>query len=47
MPGKPVTAASVRKSVPGYGIDSFLGAFRLDPRGAALFRKGAKRIGMT
>jgi hypothetical protein len=31
----------------GYDIGDFLAAFRFDPNGAALFRKGAKRIGMA
>ena len=40
-------AAAIRRKLPRYGIADFLGAFRFDPDGAALFRKGAKRIGMT
>jgi DNA-binding SARP family transcriptional activator len=40
-------AATIRRKLPRYGIADFLGAFRFDPHGAALFRKGAKRIGMT
>ena len=40
-------AAAVRKAVPGYGIADFLAAFRFDAQGAALFRKGAKLVGMA
>lgn len=40
-------AATLRRMHPGYGIADFLAAFRFDPHGAALFRKGAKRIGMA
>ena len=40
-------AAALRRAHPGYGIADFLGAFRFDPHGAALFRKGAKRLGMA
>ena len=37
-------ATALRRAHPGYGIADFLGAFRFDPHGAALFRKGAKRL---
>jgi DNA-binding SARP family transcriptional activator/Tfp pilus assembly protein PilF len=37
-------AAALRKALPRYGIADFLRAFRFDAEGAALFRKGAKRI---
>lgn len=40
-------AAAVRKTLPHYKVDDFLGAFRFDPQGAALFRQGAERIGMA
>ena len=40
-------AAALRKALPRYGIADFLGAFRFDEEGAALFRKGAKRVGMA
>ena len=40
-------ATALRRAHPGYGIADFLGAFRFDPPGAALFRKGAKRLGMA
>lgn len=39
-------AAAIRAALPGYGIADFLAAFRFDPEGAALFREGARRIGM-
>ena len=40
-------AAAIRRVLPRYGVAEFLRAFRFDPQGAALFRKGAKSIGMT
>ena len=40
-------ARTLRRVHPGYGIGDFLGAFRFDPPGAALFRRGAKRLGMA
>lgn len=40
-------AAAIRKVAPHYNIADFLSAFRFDPQGAALFRQGAERIGMT
>jgi DNA-binding SARP family transcriptional activator len=40
-------AATLHRVHPGYGIADFLAAFRFDAPGAALFRKGAKRIGMS
>ena len=42
-----VHAAALRRKVPGYGVEDFLNAFRFDDHGAALFRKGAKRLGMA
>ena len=39
-------AAAIRRMLPQYGIDNYLAAFRFDPPGAALFRKGAALIGM-
>lgn len=33
--------ASIRKTLPHYGIGDFLAAMRFEPEGAALFRKGA------
>jgi DNA-binding SARP family transcriptional activator len=40
-------AAGIHRTLPRYGVADFLGAFRFDPHGAALFRKGAQRIGMA
>jgi len=40
-------AAAIHRTLPRYSLADFLGAFRFDPDGAALFRKGAKRIGMA
>jgi hypothetical protein len=37
--------ALIHKALPRYGIDDFLAAFHFDPDDAALFEKGAKRIG--
>ena len=39
--------ASIHKSHPHYSVDDFLAAFRFGADGAALFRKGAKRVGMA
>jgi hypothetical protein len=39
--------ASIHKTLPRYRVDHFLAAFRFAPDGAALFRKGAKRIGIA
>lgn len=38
--------ASIRKTLPHYGIDDFLTAFQFAPESAAVFREGANRIGM-
>ena len=38
--------ASIRRTVPGYAIDDFLNAFRLDGEGEARFREGARRVRM-
>jgi DNA-binding SARP family transcriptional activator len=38
--------ARIRLAVPGYGISDFLGAFQLSEDVEALFRNGAKRIGL-
>lgn len=38
---------AIRKTAPNYTVEDFLGAFRFDERGAALFRKGARLIGMA
>jgi tetratricopeptide (TPR) repeat protein len=40
-------AAAVHRTLPRYSVADFLSAFRFDPQGAALFRKGAKRVGMA
>jgi hypothetical protein len=40
-------AAKVRRMIPQYVIADLLGAFRFDSHGAALFRQGARRIGMA
>jgi len=40
-------AATLRRAHPGYGIGDFLAAFRFDPPGEALFRRGARRLGMA
>jgi DNA-binding SARP family transcriptional activator len=39
-------AAAIHRTLPQYSVADFLGAFQFDPQGAALFRKGAKLIGM-
>jgi TolB-like protein len=40
-------AAATRRSAPRYGIDEFLLTFPFEPGGEALFRKGAKLVGMA
>ena len=40
-------AAAIRRVRPGYVIGDFIQAFRFDEPGAALFRKGAKLVGLT
>ncbi len=40
-------AAAIRRTLPQYSVADFLGAFKFDPHGAALFREGARRIGMA
>jgi len=39
-------AAAIRRVLPAYTVADFLAAFQFDANSAALFRKGAKRIGM-
>ena len=39
-------AAAARRTVPRYGISGFLLTFPFEPQGEALFRKGAKLVGM-
>ena len=41
-----VLVASIHKTLPHYRVDDFLAAFRFEADGVALFRKGAKRIGI-
>ena len=36
----------IRKTLPQYGVDDFLATFRFTPDAEALFRQGAKRIGL-
>jgi DNA-binding SARP family transcriptional activator/Tfp pilus assembly protein PilF len=40
-------AADIRKMLPRYSLADFLSAFRFDAQGAALFREGARRVGMS
>ena len=40
-------AAAIRKTLPGYRADDFIDTFRFDPDAAALFKLGAKRIGLN
>jgi DNA-binding SARP family transcriptional activator len=40
-------AAAIHKTLPQYSVADFLGSFRFDPHGAALFHKGAKLVGMA
>ncbi|MGZ8387202.1 MAG: tetratricopeptide repeat protein [Rhodoplanes sp.] len=42
-----VYVASIHKTLPRYRVDDFLTAMQFAPDGAALFREGASRIGMT
>ncbi|MER8864696.1 transcriptional regulator [Mesorhizobium sp. M0751] len=39
-------AAGLRKMLPNYCADDFIGTFRFEPGAEALFRQGAKRIGL-
>ncbi|WP_245319592.1 transcriptional regulator [Mesorhizobium temperatum] len=39
-------AAAIRKTLPNYCADDFIGTFRFEPDASALFRQGAKRIGL-
>lgn len=39
--------AGIRRASPSYDVADFLAAFRFDEEGAALFREGAKRIGLA
>ncbi|MER9563978.1 transcriptional regulator [Mesorhizobium sp. M0571] len=39
-------AAALRKTLPNYCADDFIGTFRFEPDAEALFRQGARRIGL-
>ncbi|WP_202367322.1 BTAD domain-containing putative transcriptional regulator [Mesorhizobium sp.] len=39
-------AAAIRKTLPNYCADDFIGTFHFEPDAAALFRQGARRIGL-
>ncbi|QTN23788.1 transcriptional regulator [Rhizobacter sp. AJA081-3] len=39
--------ATIRASLPGYGLDDFLGAFRFDAEGTALIRRVAPQLGLA
>jgi DNA-binding SARP family transcriptional activator len=41
-----VYADQIRRTLPRYGIADFLAAFQFDAEGEALFREGARRVGM-
>ena len=40
-------AAAIRKTLPDYRADDFIGTFRFEPEAEALFRRGARRIGLS
>lgn len=40
-------AAAIRKTLPGYRADDFIDTFRFDPDATALFKLGARRIGLN
>ncbi|WP_296744466.1 transcriptional regulator [Mesorhizobium sp.] len=40
-------ATAIRKTLPNYRADDFIATFRFDPDGEALFRNGAKLIGLN
>lgn len=40
-------AAAIRKTLPDYRADDFIDTFRFDPNATALFRLGAKHIGLN
>ncbi|MFA6154492.1 transcriptional regulator [Mesorhizobium sp.] len=40
-------AAAIRATLPNYRADDFIGTFRFEPDAAALFRQGARRIGLA
>ncbi|UCI34849.1 BTAD domain-containing putative transcriptional regulator [Mesorhizobium sp. B4-1-4] len=39
-------AAAIRKTLPHYSSEDFIGTFRFEPDAEALFRQGARRIGL-
>lgn len=39
-------AATIRQSLPNFRVDDFLATFRFSPEAEALFREGARRIGL-
>jgi DNA-binding SARP family transcriptional activator/TolB-like protein len=39
-------AGRIRQSRPDYDVDTFLASFRFEPEGVALFREGARRVGL-
>ncbi|KAA3441593.1 transcriptional regulator [Mesorhizobium sp. SARCC-RB16n] len=39
-------AAAIRKTLPDYRADDFIGTFRFEPDAEALFRQGGRRIGL-
>ncbi|MGX7875984.1 BTAD domain-containing putative transcriptional regulator [Mesorhizobium sp. ORM6] len=39
-------AATIRRTLPDYRADDFIGTFRFEPDAEALFRQGARRIGL-
>ncbi|WP_258121241.1 BTAD domain-containing putative transcriptional regulator [Mesorhizobium onobrychidis] len=39
-------SAALRKTLPNYCADDFIGTFRFEPDAEAMFRQGAKRIGL-
>jgi len=45
LPDARAHATALHGRLPRYGVDDFLAAFQFDPQGAALFRKGARRLG--
>ena len=40
-------AAAIRKTLPDYRADDFIATFRFDSEGEALFRNGARLIGLN
>jgi len=42
-----IYAAAIHRTLPRYRVDDFFRAFQFDAHGEALFREGAKRVGMA